>query len=126
MDETQRVTPDEFVALVDEHVTPPMQRLGYHRIHLEQTAFDVGYEADSEEVMARLLPGDSFSAEEIWVHYDPRSDRLEFSGAEPILTTSAHAAFHQPMLNTPQPINLRIRSLGAAIAAFDRPDPNTT
>lgn len=132
MDKTTRMTPEQFVALIDEHVTPPMQRLGYTRIHLDEVVFDVGYEADNDEVRARILPDDPLvsvdplSADEIWVSYDPETDRLRFGGAYPILTTSAYVAFHQTALNARQPIDARIRYLGEAIAAFGETQTKNT
>lgn len=119
------MTPEQFVALIDEHVTPPMQRLGYLRIHIDEAVFDVGYEAGGDEVRARILPDDPLSADEMWVSYDLETDRLKFSLADPIMTTSAYEAFHQTALNTRQPIDARIRYLGEAIAAFGKRNRRT-
>ena len=78
------VARDEFGRLVDEFVTPPMLSLGYLRIGLfprgpsdGRRHFAVGYEAATQEVRGRVLPGDPQSADEAWLYYDPDSDRLD-------------------------------------------------
>lgn len=105
-EERSAFTGDEFFALVDEHLTPAMAALGYHRIggylnnqpasrsRLNRTTrgeqevpflwFDFGFEAGSDEVMQLVGPEDPDSEDEWWLHYEPPSGRLELNAWRPV------------------------------------------
>lgn len=112
-----------FVALVDEHITPRMTELGYLRINLGgEQEFDLGYEAESEEVRAAIRPDDPLSADEAWLSYDPETRELRFGlDIQPIidiLPPLGIPAKPGPISDPGTPLATRIRLLGEVVDSY--------
>lgn len=123
MDAERKRRIDEFVALVDEHITPRMGRLGYLRIHLgTEQKFELGYESESERARATIRPDDPLSADEVWLCYDPDTGELRFGlDIQPIvdvLPTFGSPAEPGPISDPGSPLTTRIRLLGEVVESY--------
>lgn len=123
------VPPGRFFGLVDAHITAPMNELGYVRLPEnyvdrqaeKETRFSVGYESQSDEVCARVLPADPQSADEAWIDYFPKTGRLRFHIGGPMTRILAFAdtdeARHR-IVDTRTPIDTRMNFLEGAVRNF--------
>ncbi len=114
--------PDEFFALVDEHLTPHMLKLRYAVIGYYEMPDDmaVGYEASDDAAMAQVDPSDPLSADEVWAHFDPRSAVLNFHFGPPaaLMARLSHGKERDLAVNPLTPLEQRLRLLGIALSDF--------
>lgn len=130
---------EEFFALVETLLAPPMAALGYHPIHGSVndqpasrtelttagegcggpplTRFEYGFEAGSDEVRQLLRPEDPETEDEWWVHYEPSTGRLELHDSRLV---AEYDIWRDDGPCSAAEVERRLAALGQAVLTFVR------